>query len=162
MNEFRRSSSFGSTCTLIWPNEVFLRCLQSHFVVFYSPSISVVSIGTGWISPYRSPHAGTSAKQAPFDDYSVMKHWRTRNSSKTKSRNNREGEKRENPKAVRCGKCADRGDSYCKLNPSPVPCMTTRSCWDRSVLLTYPASLRGLLNPQLPSSRTVVLHENIS
>ncbi len=118
----------------------------------YSPSISVVSIGTGWISPYRSPHAGTSAKQAPFDDYSVMKHWRTRNSSKTKSRNNREGEKRENPKAVRCGKCADRGDSYCKLNPSPVPCMTTRSCWDRSVLLTYPASLRGLLNPQLLSA----------
>lgn len=58
------------------------------------------------------------------------------NSNKTKSRcrerNKREGGRGANTRAVRCGKCADLGDNYCKLNPSPVPCMAMRRCSDRS------------------------------
>lgn len=81
------------------------------------------------------------------------------NSNKTQSRcrerNNREGGRRANTRAVPCGKCADLGDNYCKLNPSPVPCMAMRICLDRfgainiscifARLVKATATLRGIV-----------------
>lgn len=82
---------------------------------------------------------------------------------KPRARNNREGEgeKRENPRAVHCGKCADLGDNYCKLNPSPVPCMAMRSCWDRSGAINISCISTRLVKATATLSG-MVLYENIS
>lgn len=68
---------------------------------------------------------------------------------KPRARNNREGEKRENPRVVRCGKCADLGDNYCKLNPSPVPCMANEellgSIGAINISCISPATLSGIV-----------------
>lgn len=46
---------------------------------------------------------------------------------------------------MHCGKCAELGDNYCKLNPSPAACMAMRSSRYRLDAINISCIFRGLL-----------------